>query len=350
MPFGRAAQGDLDAWATLEIAPGASQAQIRQAYRRLARQWHPDGYGDAPTALRAFAEQRMRAINSAYATLRSVPDDDPFDDPFDEPFSSLNWTLDSARDVLVDPNGAGNFIGVLCLVVVVALAGRLVLGTAGSTFYLTIGALLLFVPLMVLAFDANSPVARRARRWAEEVPAPHMATHMAAPVNDEDDDGEDDSENASEGDWWEPAPAPAVDGDEEVSPATPGATGVWTLATSALFEDAVTQALDALPEAYARHLGQVHICVRSEPDDETRHTMGLAPGQTLFGLYTGVPLTRQSFLGAPQPETVTLYAGPIWRATGGNPAALREQVRRTLLHELAHHFGIDHDDMPDWIR
>jgi predicted Zn-dependent protease with MMP-like domain len=63
-----------------------------------------------------------------------------------------------------------------------------------------------------------------------------------------------------------------------------------------------------------------------------------------------VDVTRQGAAGAPQPEVITIYRRPIERYCRGDPDRIREQVRRTVLHELAHHFGIDHDAMPDWIR
>ncbi|HKB46326.1 MAG TPA: metallopeptidase family protein, partial [Ktedonobacterales bacterium] len=69
----------------------------------------------------------------------------------------------------------------------------------------------------------------------------------------------------------------------------------------------------------------------------------------LLGLYHGVPLTLQGVHGA-GPEYVSIYRGPIERHCHYDPDAIREQVRATVLHELAHHFGIDHDDMPDWVK
>jgi predicted Zn-dependent protease with MMP-like domain len=68
--------------------------------------------------------------------------------------------------------------------------------------------------------------------------------------------------------------------------------------------------------------------------------VGLRPGQTLFGLYEGVPQTqRTSHYGLVLPDKITIFQGPIERLHR-SPEAIREQVRRTVIHELAHHFGI----------
>jgi predicted Zn-dependent protease with MMP-like domain len=61
----------------------------------------------------------------------------------------------------------------------------------------------------------------------------------------------------------------------------------------------------------------------------------------LLGLYQGVPLTRRSSqYGAVLPDKITIYRGPLLRLCGFDPERLRREVRRVVLHELAHHFGI----------
>jgi predicted Zn-dependent protease with MMP-like domain len=64
-------------------------------------------------------------------------------------------------------------------------------------------------------------------------------------------------------------------------------------------------------------------------------------GRPLLGLYQGIPLTRRSSqYGGVLPDKITIYRGPLVRLYGSDPERLRREVRRVVLHELAHHFGI----------
>ena len=97
------------------------------------------------------------------------------------------------------------------------------------------------------------------------------------------------------------------------------------------FERLVDEALDALPDDIAAQLSNVAVTVEDEPP----------PGSRLLGLYHGVPWgSRGPGYAGVLPDKITIYRGPIERMTGGDPERLREQVRRTVLHEIAHHFGI----------
>jgi predicted Zn-dependent protease with MMP-like domain len=64
----------------------------------------------------------------------------------------------------------------------------------------------------------------------------------------------------------------------------------------------------------------------------------------------GVPLTSYGHDRAPHPEIITIYQRAIERYSHRDPDRMREQVRHTVLHEVAHHFGINHEEMPIWIR
>ena len=90
-------------------------------------------------------------------------------------------------------------------------------------------------------------------------------------------------------------------------------------------------ALDALPSELRERISNVEIVVEDEPP----------PGRPLLGLYQGVPLTRRtSQYGAVLPDKITVYRGPLVRLYGRDRDRLRLEVRRVVLHELAHHFGI----------
>jgi predicted Zn-dependent protease with MMP-like domain len=109
------------------------------------------------------------------------------------------------------------------------------------------------------------------------------------------------------------------------------------------FEQLVIEALDSLPPDIARMLDNVEVTVAGWPSPAALRRAGLRPGQTLFGLYEGIPQTqRTSHYGLVLPDKITIFQGPIERIRR-TPEAIREQVRRTVIHELAHHFGISDD-------
>ena len=109
------------------------------------------------------------------------------------------------------------------------------------------------------------------------------------------------------------------------------------------FEDLVDQAVAGLPARLTAYLDNVEVVVEDWPTARHADSVGLARGETLYGLYEGVPLTeRSTHYGLVLPDKITVFRGPILQAHR-SPAAVREQVRQTVVHELAHHFGIDDD-------
>lgn len=108
------------------------------------------------------------------------------------------------------------------------------------------------------------------------------------------------------------------------------------------FETLVIQALDDLPDAFLAALDNVEVVI--EPEPSTEHRRQLAPlGATLLGLYEGVPQTRRtSGYGLVAPDKITIFEGPIRRAST-DTQSLQRLVQRTVIHEIAHHFGISDD-------
>jgi predicted Zn-dependent protease with MMP-like domain len=103
------------------------------------------------------------------------------------------------------------------------------------------------------------------------------------------------------------------------------------LDTAERFEGYVQDALDSLPSDVHARMSNVEIVVEDEPP----------PGQRLLGLYQGVPLTRRnSYYGGVLPDKITIYRGPLIRLYAHDAELLRREVRRVVLHEVAHHFGI----------
>lgn len=103
------------------------------------------------------------------------------------------------------------------------------------------------------------------------------------------------------------------------------------------FQDLVADALDSLPEEFAQRMENVEVVVEPEPPPEM--LAQLPRGVTLFGLYHGVPLTRRGQYGNVLPDKISIYEGPITRIAR-TPERITHQVRKTVIHEIAHHFGI----------
>ncbi len=116
------------------------------------------------------------------------------------------------------------------------------------------------------------------------------------------------------------------------------------------FEVLVQEALAAIPEEFHERMDNVFVQVKYEPDQELLQRVGTREGYTLLGLYEGVPLTAYGRLHSTHPETITIFQRTIERYCHGDPDRIRDQVLHTVLHEVAHHFGIDHDEMPIWIK
>ena len=102
------------------------------------------------------------------------------------------------------------------------------------------------------------------------------------------------------------------------------------------FEDLVAEALDLVPVEFTKAMDNVVVLV------EDRH-----PTENLYGLYHGVVLTsRTSSYSGHLPDTITIYRLPIL-AHARDVEAAREQVATTVIHEIAHHFGIDDDRLDE---
>ncbi|NTU84188.1 MAG: metallopeptidase family protein [Chloroflexales bacterium] len=105
------------------------------------------------------------------------------------------------------------------------------------------------------------------------------------------------------------------------------------------FEQLVVEALESLPEPFAAYLDNVEVIVSRRPSREQRRALGLKPWQTAYGMYEGVPYPERTSGMLVLPDTIVIFQEPLARDF---PSAgeLRDQVRRTVLHEIAHLFGI----------
>lgn len=109
------------------------------------------------------------------------------------------------------------------------------------------------------------------------------------------------------------------------------------------FEKLISQALDTLPSKYVKGLDNVLITFEDDPTPEQRKELKLRCNQTLFGLYQGVPRTaRSSMYNLVVPDKITIFKNPILTVSP-NLTVLKDNIRHTLWHEIAHHYGLDHD-------
>ncbi len=101
--------------------------------------------------------------------------------------------------------------------------------------------------------------------------------------------------------------------------------------------------MDELPQEYIRGLQNVAIVMADEPDEHQRQKLKLRGDQLLLGLYEGVPLpARGGNVGGLLPDKITLFKIPI-QLVSPSEQHLFEQIKRTLWHEIAHYYGLDHD-------
>jgi predicted Zn-dependent protease with MMP-like domain len=106
------------------------------------------------------------------------------------------------------------------------------------------------------------------------------------------------------------------------------------------FEELVRQALLTVPPDIAQRMDNVDIEVQDSPGQHDLSSARVPPGQTLLGLYHGVPLTkRTSGYGMVPPDRITIYQGPIERTVRTDDELIK-RVRDVVVHEVAHHFGI----------
>jgi predicted Zn-dependent protease with MMP-like domain len=111
------------------------------------------------------------------------------------------------------------------------------------------------------------------------------------------------------------------------------------------FEHLVARVLDTLPEDIRAMLDNVAVVVQDQPSADQLAEMG--EEDTLFGLYQGVPLTRRgSDYSMVLPDKITIFRRPIEDACE-TPQEVAEEVRITVIHELAHHLGIDEDRLDE---
>jgi predicted Zn-dependent protease with MMP-like domain len=113
------------------------------------------------------------------------------------------------------------------------------------------------------------------------------------------------------------------------------------------FEKLVHEAVRDLPAEFRKKLENVAIIVEDYPYERLIQQMGLSPDDTLFGLYEGVPLTERGFFEQPlYPDRILIFQRAIEEECD-SPEEIKEELKTTLVHEVAHFFGIDDDHLEE---
>ncbi|MGD8366958.1 MAG: metallopeptidase family protein, partial [Desulfobacterales bacterium] len=107
------------------------------------------------------------------------------------------------------------------------------------------------------------------------------------------------------------------------------------------FEQIVEQAIERIPEKIRLHIHNLAISIETRPEPDLLQEMGVPPGETLFGLYTGVPLPERSAVDPPlYPDTILIFQEPL-ETYCETIDELEMEIEITVVHEVAHYLGID---------
>ncbi len=131
-----------------------------------------------------------------------------------------------------------------------------------------------------------------------------------------------------------------------IAPSGPRNTGS-TPVDRARFIELIRAALEGIPEPFAEHLKQVDIVVTRRPSPDDLEDADLAPHESMYGFYRGIPLTeRDSGYNLVAPDVIHIYQEPLEEDFPEDDELMAE-IRVTVLHELAHFFGIDDERLEE---
>jgi predicted Zn-dependent protease with MMP-like domain len=108
------------------------------------------------------------------------------------------------------------------------------------------------------------------------------------------------------------------------------------------FEKLISDGIDAIPPLFQKHLQNVAFIIEDEPSQQQRIQLRLYPYETLFGLYEGVPLPQRGGTSKLLPDKITIFKLPALHFSNSKDE-LKEHLRHTIWHEVAHYYGLDHD-------
>jgi len=110
--------------------------------------------------------------------------------------------------------------------------------------------------------------------------------------------------------------------------------------TQEKFEAFINESIQAIPKRFLEKLNNVDICVEDNPTSHQLKKLRVKKNSLVFGLYEGVPQTKRGHYGQVLPDKITIFKRPIERIAHSENE-IREIVKNTVWHEIAHHFGLD---------
>ena len=112
------------------------------------------------------------------------------------------------------------------------------------------------------------------------------------------------------------------------------------------FQKLVDEAVTSIPKEFLEKLENVAIVIEDWPNSHQLRNLKLSKNNLLFGLYEGVPQTRRGRygIGATLPDKITIFKLPLMMVSG-DYQMLKKNVADTVVHEIAHHFGMSEDDI-----
>jgi predicted Zn-dependent protease with MMP-like domain len=112
------------------------------------------------------------------------------------------------------------------------------------------------------------------------------------------------------------------------------------------FDSLVSEAINTLPQEFLEKLENVSVVTQDSPDVYQKQKLGIKRGGLLLGLYEGIPKTRRGRygIGPTLPDKITIFKIPILMISHTYDE-VKNQVRDTVMHEIAHHFGMSEEDI-----
>jgi methionine--tRNA ligase beta chain len=111
------------------------------------------------------------------------------------------------------------------------------------------------------------------------------------------------------------------------------------------FEDLISESLKKLPYRFLNKLKNVAIIAQDKPSEFQKQQLGYSSGGCILGLYEGVPQIKRQHYNRAAPDKITLFQKNIENAAGGDEEKIKEIVQETVWHEIAHHFGMNEEEI-----